>query len=242
MHTHTLPWTDRPLVTQNLLGGEDGIADAGISVARLIPNPWLFLEATGQVYRGESRGLPGARRAATSRYVGHLRAYQDLTESTNIDLGGSIAYGHNGRRPPTRRRGSSASTRPCARGRCAASIYTRFLARGEVSGAGASRPDAPSERLRRLRLPSSTSSRGAGPRACATTTRSAPTTPALRDTRRLARPDLLAERVQPGPRPVPPHDASAQRQPGQRAPLPVPVLDRRPRRPPLLIGGRHEDS
>ena len=38
LHNHVLPWTDRPLVTQNLVGGEDGIDDAGISVARLIPN------------------------------------------------------------------------------------------------------------------------------------------------------------------------------------------------------------
>ena len=43
-----------PLVSKNLPGGEDGLADAGISVARLIPNPWLFLEATGQVYQGDS--------------------------------------------------------------------------------------------------------------------------------------------------------------------------------------------
>ena len=53
-HPHTLPCIDRPLVTTNLIGGEDGLADAGISVARLIPNPWLFLEATGQVYQGNS--------------------------------------------------------------------------------------------------------------------------------------------------------------------------------------------
>ena len=26
------PWTDRPLVTQNLVGGEEGIGDAGLSV------------------------------------------------------------------------------------------------------------------------------------------------------------------------------------------------------------------
>jgi hypothetical protein len=45
-HTHQLPWPDRPLVTENLLGGEEGIADAGISLARLITNPWMFLEAT----------------------------------------------------------------------------------------------------------------------------------------------------------------------------------------------------
>ena len=38
LHNHVLPWTDRPLVTTNLVGGEDGIDDAGFSVARLIPN------------------------------------------------------------------------------------------------------------------------------------------------------------------------------------------------------------
>ena len=41
MHNHVLPWTDRPLVINNLVGGEEGIGDAGISVARLIPNRWI---------------------------------------------------------------------------------------------------------------------------------------------------------------------------------------------------------
>src|SRR4029078_10353323 len=54
LHNHVLPWADRPLMTYNLVGGEDGIDDAGGSGARLIPNPWLFLEATGQVFRGDS--------------------------------------------------------------------------------------------------------------------------------------------------------------------------------------------
>jgi hypothetical protein len=94
-HTHQVSWADRPLVTENLLGGEEGIADAGISVARLIPNPWMFLEATGQVYRGDSGDLFAANRRRDLGYVGHLRAYQDITESTNIDLGGSIVRGHN---------------------------------------------------------------------------------------------------------------------------------------------------
>ena len=31
MHNHVLPWIDRPLVTTNLVGGEDGIDDAGLS-------------------------------------------------------------------------------------------------------------------------------------------------------------------------------------------------------------------
>jgi hypothetical protein len=95
LHNHVLPWTDRPLVTNNLLGGEEGIGDAGISVARLIPNPWLFLEATGQVYRGNSSDLFASSMRGDLSYVGHLRAYQDITEDTNVDVGLSYARGHN---------------------------------------------------------------------------------------------------------------------------------------------------
>jgi hypothetical protein len=93
-HMHQMPWPDRPLVTENLVGGEEGIADAGVSVARLIPNPWLFLEATGQVYRGDSGDIFAATRRGDLSYAGRLRAYQDITESTNVDLGGSVMLGH----------------------------------------------------------------------------------------------------------------------------------------------------
>ncbi|MGH9148609.1 MAG: hypothetical protein ACRD1Q_18000, partial [Vicinamibacterales bacterium] len=95
LHTHLIPWTDRPLVTDNLVGGEEGIADAGISAARLIPNPWIFLEATGQVFRGDSGDVFTSSKRGDLSYVGHLRGYHDITESTNIDLGFSYAYGHN---------------------------------------------------------------------------------------------------------------------------------------------------
>ena len=96
LHNHVLPWTDRPLVTRNLVGGEDGINDAGFSVARLIPNPWIFLEATGQVFRGDSSDLFTSSKRGDLSYVGHLRGYQDITESTNIDIGISYTRGHNG--------------------------------------------------------------------------------------------------------------------------------------------------
>jgi hypothetical protein len=93
-HTHQIPWPDRPLVTENLVGGEEGIADAGVSAARLIPNPWLFLEATGQVYRGDSGDIFAATRRGDLSYAGHLRGYHDITESTNVDVGGSVMLGH----------------------------------------------------------------------------------------------------------------------------------------------------
>jgi hypothetical protein len=130
-HNHVLPFIDRPLLSKNLLGGEDALSDSGISLSRLIPNPWLFLEATGQVYRGDSAVFKAPTRGDLA-YVGHLRAYQDLTESTNIDLGGSVAYGHNGATldSTTRLLGVDATFRwrPLRR-----SIYTHVLLRGEAA-------------------------------------------------------------------------------------------------------------
>jgi hypothetical protein len=91
-----LPWTDRPLVTDSLVGGEDGIDDAGISVTRILPAPkGLFLEGTAQVFRGDSDGVFKTSQRSDASVVGHLRAYRDLTDSSNVDIGFSYARGHN---------------------------------------------------------------------------------------------------------------------------------------------------
>jgi hypothetical protein len=96
LHNHVLPWVDRPLVTQNLVGGEDGIDDAGVSVQHIIPAPKnLFLDFTGQVYRGDSADVFRAPVKNDVSVVGHLRTYKDLTDNSNIDLGGSYARGHS---------------------------------------------------------------------------------------------------------------------------------------------------
>ncbi len=95
-HNHTLPWIDRPLVTENLVGGEDGINDAGFSINRILPAPkGIFLEATGQVFRGDSADVFTSHQRSDLSYVGRLRAYKDLTEDTNLDVGFSYARGHN---------------------------------------------------------------------------------------------------------------------------------------------------
>lgn len=130
-HNHVMPFTERPLMTQNLLGGEEGLGDSGISVSRLFPNSFAFIEATGQVFQGNSAIFKAEKRADVA-YVSHVRAYRDLTESTNIDLGGSFARGHNdaGLGATTRLFGADATFRyrPLRR-----SIYTHFLARGEAT-------------------------------------------------------------------------------------------------------------
>jgi hypothetical protein len=96
LHRHVLPWVDRPLVNSYLLGGEDGIRDTGLSISRLLPSfGGLFLDATGQVYRGESGVIFQQRSRNDLTAVGHVRAYRDLGESTNLDLGFSFARGHH---------------------------------------------------------------------------------------------------------------------------------------------------
>jgi hypothetical protein len=96
LHNHALSWIDRPLTTYNLVGGEDGIDDAGFSIQRILPAPkGIFLEATGQIFRGDSADVFTASNKSDLSQVVHVRGYKDITESTNLDLGVSYAHGHN---------------------------------------------------------------------------------------------------------------------------------------------------
>jgi len=96
LHNHVLSWTDRPLVTQNLVGGEDGINDAGLALSRIFAGPnQIFLEGTAQVFRGDSDDLFHSYKRNDVSTVEHLRAYRDITESTNLDLGASYSRGHS---------------------------------------------------------------------------------------------------------------------------------------------------
>jgi hypothetical protein len=129
-HAHQLQWVDEPLMIQNLFGGDEGLADAGISVSKLILNPFMFLEATGEVYQGNSALFTSYKPSDVS-WAGRLRGYRDVTESTNVDVGGSVAYGHNDAGPDftTRLVGIDATVRyrPLRR-----AIYRRFQGRTEL--------------------------------------------------------------------------------------------------------------
>ena len=61
-----MSWVDQALVVKNLLGGDEGLNDSGISVSKLIPNSLLFLEATGEIYQGQNE-LFTSHSAAISR-------------------------------------------------------------------------------------------------------------------------------------------------------------------------------
>jgi hypothetical protein len=132
LHNHVLPWTDRPMVTDNLVGGEDGIDDAGLSVTRILPAPKnILLEGTLQVFRGDSSDVFKSSQKRDVSLVGHLHGYRDLNDSTNIDLGFSYARGHNdvGSGFLTQLYGMDATVRwkPLRR-----SIYHSFVGRTEL--------------------------------------------------------------------------------------------------------------
>jgi hypothetical protein len=130
MHAHVLPWVDAPIVMKNLLGGEEGMKDSGISVSKLLLNPFFFLEATGEVYQGNSGVFQSHERSNVS-WLGRLRGYRDITEGTNLDIGASFTKGHNDIGPDTTTRlfGIDATVRyrPLRR-----AIYRRFMGRTEL--------------------------------------------------------------------------------------------------------------
>ena len=131
MHTHILPWADRPLVLQNLVGGDEGISDAGVSVSKLIPNRVMFLEATGELFRGTSPVFDSSNQRSRLNYVERLRAYRDLSEGSNLDVGVSFSQGYSNEWPDYMKELSGIDAtfryRPLRR-----AIYHRFIARTEM--------------------------------------------------------------------------------------------------------------
>jgi TolA-binding protein len=93
MHAHVRPWIDQPLVLTNFFGPES-LADSGVSVSKLFPNRYnLFLEATGEVYSGNSEGVFESQNLNDLFYVGHVKAYHDFSEQSNLEVGTSFARG-----------------------------------------------------------------------------------------------------------------------------------------------------
>jgi hypothetical protein len=91
-HTHVRPWVDQPLVIHNFFGDEQ-FSDDGISVSKLFPNSFALVEATGEVYRGNTPGIFENRKESDLSYNGHVKLFKDITENSNIELGSSYARG-----------------------------------------------------------------------------------------------------------------------------------------------------
>jgi hypothetical protein len=92
-HAHVRPWVDQPLVIHNFFGDE-GFNDDGISVSKAISNPWnTYLEATGEVFEGGVANVFERHGFNDLVYNAHLKAFKDISENNNIEVGTSYARG-----------------------------------------------------------------------------------------------------------------------------------------------------
>jgi len=92
-HTHVRPWVDQPLVIHNFFGDEQ-LADSGISLSKVFPNAAnIFVEATGEVFRGDVENVFQHENQSDLFYNAHLKAFRDISENSNIELGTSYARG-----------------------------------------------------------------------------------------------------------------------------------------------------
>lgn len=103
-HPPETPFSDRPLFTETFFG-EEGLAGTGASFSLLIPNSWVYLnldaEVTSTPEESPSFGvfdpveeeiITGGRRRDLM-YLTRLGTFFDLSESTNLTLGGTYATG-----------------------------------------------------------------------------------------------------------------------------------------------------
>ncbi|HEY4643078.1 MAG TPA: hypothetical protein VII75_17185, partial [Thermoanaerobaculia bacterium] len=92
-HAHVRPWIDQPLVIHNFFGDE-GFNDDGLSVSKSIANPWnTFIEATGEVFEGHVSNVFDSHNLNDLIYNAHLKAFRDISENNNIEVGTSYARG-----------------------------------------------------------------------------------------------------------------------------------------------------
>jgi hypothetical protein len=92
-HAHVRPWIDQPLVIHNFFGDE-GLADHGISVSKDFANPWnIFLEGTGEVFSGSVGEVFQRSKQTDLFYNAHFKAFKDISENSNLEVGTSYALG-----------------------------------------------------------------------------------------------------------------------------------------------------
>ena len=92
LHTHQFPFVDAPLVNQRILGGE-GLNETGIGLSVLLPTSW-YAELSGQILNGDHPFFAGPD-GEDLAYLGRLKSFWDLDESTTLEVGGSYVAGKN---------------------------------------------------------------------------------------------------------------------------------------------------
>jgi hypothetical protein len=103
LHTHNMPWVDRPNVITNFFAAE-GMSEEGLEISWLIPNPGdNYMELTFDLQNNENGQSFAGSEADDVMYGGHLKNFFDLSETSTLELGLSYAtapndHGHGSRR------------------------------------------------------------------------------------------------------------------------------------------------
>ncbi len=83
VHRPEINQIDYPKPIKNFLGTE-GQKEPGISVSKLIPNPWdIYSELTAEILTPSDEGVKGKDQI----YLAHLRNYFDITDSSSLEFG-----------------------------------------------------------------------------------------------------------------------------------------------------------
>lgn len=93
LHTHALPFIDKSLVGDAVLG-EEGLNEVSIEVSYLTPLPWYTL-ATISVLDGRNEVVFDSSRAEDVAGFAGLKSVVDLSDDATLELGGSFAVGRN---------------------------------------------------------------------------------------------------------------------------------------------------
>lgn len=138
LHTHAFPLVEAPLGNTFLLG-EEGLNDAGVSAAVLLPSSW-FSEITGQFLRGEGENAEFNSPAAGDGVgVVHWKNLVDVTDDFTCELGFSGAQGGNSLHGTTSLAGADLTFkwRPADGGRAKSWLWaTEYISRTQSAGAG----------------------------------------------------------------------------------------------------------
>lgn len=91
IHEHDLPWIDRPNVLVRFFG-EDGLVEKGAELT-WVPDLPFYLEVLGGAFNGDNDTAFGERKLNKPLATGRVRTFFELTDTSAILLGGSVAHG-----------------------------------------------------------------------------------------------------------------------------------------------------
>lgn len=92
IHEHDLPWIDRPNVLRNFLG-DDGLVEKGAKLT-WVPDLPFYLEVLAGAFNGDNKTAFGRGKLNKPLVTGRLRTFVELTDTSALQLGASVANGN----------------------------------------------------------------------------------------------------------------------------------------------------